>query len=358
MLANKISGDKLDLLSKLNIDRNRDGVVVNQPGMFSRRGIQWLIGGITSIFLVVFGAVLSAGKTNSVESTPNVSLADDVAVGKTSQVVESKQTLLIQPEYVLNGSGYVVARRMATVSSKFTGKVTEILVEEGMAVEAGQLLGRMEADTAQTEFNLAQSRLAAAGAAVHEAEARLREAETTLERIKNLESRQLISYAELDAARAAVDTLQAAKDTRLAEQDITRQQLELSRQNLDDTYIRAPFAGMVTVKNAQPGEIVSPVSAGGGFTRTGICTVVDMTSLEIEVDVNELYINRVVSGQLVHAQLDAYPELTIPARVAAVVPTADRQRATIKVRIKFDQLDPRILPEMGVKVSFLEKEQS
>ena len=256
---------------------------------------------------------------------------------------------------MLSSSGYVIARRMATVSSKHTGKVMEILVEEGMAVEKGQLLARMEANTAETEFKLAESRLNAASAAVHGAEARLYEAKTTLERQINLMSHKLISIATLDSARAAVGILVAAKETRVAELDIAKYQLELARQNLEDTFIRAPFAGTITVKNAQQGEMVSPVSAGGGFTRTGICTLIDMASLEIEVDVNELYINRVSSGQKVHVQLDAYPDIMIRARVAAIVPTANRQKATIKVRIEFEGLNSKILPEMGAKVNFLGK---
>jgi len=123
-----------------------------------------------------------------------------------------------------------------------------------------------------------------------------------------------------------------------------------------DMVIRAPFSGVALSKDAQPGEMVSPVSAGGGFTRTGISTIVDMRSLEIEVDVNESYINRVTARQPVTAVLDAYPDFEIPAKVIAVVPTADRQKATVLVRIGFNQLDPRILPDMGVKVTFLREE--
>ncbi len=129
-------------------------------------------------------------------------------------------------------------------------------------------------------------------------------------------------------------------------------QVAMWQQQMDDLIIRAPFAGVVTTKAAQPGEMISPVSAGGGFTRTGIGTIVDMESLEIEIDVNESYINRVEAGQAVEATLDAYPQWKIPCKVIAIIPTADRQKSTVKVRVGFDKLDPRILPEMGVKVAF------
>ena len=135
---------------------------------------------------------------------------------------------------------------------------------------------------------------------------------------------------------------------------VAERQVAYWEQQLDDTIIRAPFSGIVTSKNAQPGEMISPISAGGGFTRTGICTIVDMESLEIEIDVNESYINRVGAGQAVEATLDAYPEWKIPCKVIAIIPTADRQKSTVKVRVGFDKLDPRILPEMSVKVAFRE----
>jgi RND family efflux transporter MFP subunit len=274
-------------------------------------------------------------------------------VTTTATVADKPAPPVIQSDYVLDASGYVVAQRMATVSSKTTGKIVEILVKEGMAVEADQLLARMDSTSEQIEFDLARSQVAAARAGMREAQARLHEAELSLQRTENLVKSNLVSVAELDSARAAVGSLRAGVDMRQADLGVAEQRLALAQQRLDDTFIRAPFAGVVTVKNAQPGEIVSPVSAGGGFTRTGVCTLVDMRSLEVEVDVNEAYIKRVFIGQRVDARLDAYPDWTIPARVSAIVPTADRQKATIKVHIQFDELDPRILPEMGVKVRFL-----
>lgn len=350
-----MNAERHDLLAKLRIERESDAPAAEPSPRFPRYAL-WIGGVLAGILLLIAGVFI--GRAGSESTPPAASPADKPAAATANKGTSADATAAAPapgPDYVLDASGYVVARRMATVSSKFTGKVTEILVEEGMAVEAGQVLARMEADNARTEFNLARSRVAAMQAAEREARARLQEAEVSLARTENLVSRNLVSLADLDTARAAVESLRASMDARAAERRVAEQQLELARQNLEDTEIRAPFAGVVTVKNAQPGEIVSPISAGGGHTRTGICTLVDMQSLEIEVDVNEAYIKRVFPGQRVHARLDAYPDWTIPAKVAAVVPTADRQKATIKVRIEFEELDPRILPEMGIKVSFLEK---
>ena len=254
---------------------------------------------------------------------------------------------------VLNASGYVTARRRATVSSKITGKVIEVNVEEGMAVTEGQVLARLDDATLRAGLALATAQAAAARSGVRENEVRLAEAKVTLARRDQLFADKLVTQADVDAARAEVDSLDARISASREQVRVTERQIELERTNLDNTVIRAPFSGIAISKDAQPGEMVSPVSAGGGFTRTGICTIVDMRSLEIEVDVNESYINRVKPDQDVTAALDAYPDWPIPARVITMVPTADRQKATVLVRIGFKQLDPRILPDMGVKVTFL-----
>jgi HlyD family secretion protein len=254
---------------------------------------------------------------------------------------------------VLNASGYVTARRRATISSKITGKVVEVNVEEGMAVKEGQILARLDDSTLKAAFGLAQAQAAASRSAVRENEVRLAEAKRTLARRMQLVEDKLVTQADVDAARAEVDSLDARIAATREQVSVADRQVELERTNLDNTIIRAPFAGVAISKDAQAGEMVSPVSAGGGFTRTGICTIVDMRSLEIEVDVNESYINRVRNGQDVTALLDAYPDLPIPGYVITTVPTADRQKATVLVRIGFRQLDPRILPDMGVKVTFL-----
>jgi len=254
---------------------------------------------------------------------------------------------------VLNASGYVTARRRATVSSKVTGKVVEVNVEEGMAVREGQVLARLDDSTPRATLALAQAQAEAARRSVTENRVRLEEAKLTLGRLSQLLKDGIVTQAEVDGAKAQVDSI-AARIMALEEQvRVAERQIELEQTNLDNTIIRAPFTGVAISKDAQPGEMVSPVSAGGGFTRTGICTIVDMRSLEIEVDVNESYIGRVTPGQGVTAILDAYPDWQIPASVITTVPTADRQKATVLVRIGFKALDPRILPDMGVKVTFL-----
>lgn len=256
---------------------------------------------------------------------------------------------------VLNASGYVTARRQATVSSKFTAQVLEVLIEEGMEVTQGQVLARLDDVNIRKSYNLAEAQLRAAQTTRKETEALLVEARANYERTRELIARQLASAAEMDRARAAMDALVARLERMQAEIAVAERQLDIFAQQLADSVIRAPFDGVIVAKNAQPGEMISPVSAGGGFTRTGIGTIVDMSSLEIEIDVNETYINRVSPGQKVVATLDAYPDWQIPCQVIAIIPTADRQRATVEVRVGFDETDPRILPDMGVKVAFQEE---
>ncbi|HXU33757.1 MAG TPA: efflux RND transporter periplasmic adaptor subunit [Thermoanaerobaculia bacterium] len=254
---------------------------------------------------------------------------------------------------VLNASGYVTARRQATVSSKITGKVIEVLVEEGMAVTEGQVLARLDPATVDREVALGEAQLAATRRALDETEVRRKEAEVNRRRARQLFDQAVGSQADADAADAAADSLAARLASQREDVKVAERQLSLRRQDREDTVIRAPFSGVAISKDAQPGEMISPVSAGGGFTRTGVCTVVDMKSLEIEIDVNESYINRVKPGQKAEAALDAYPDWKIPATVITTIPAADREKATVRVRVGFDQLDPRILPDMGVKVAFL-----
>ncbi len=254
---------------------------------------------------------------------------------------------------VLTGKGYVTARRRATVSSKVTGKVIEVNVEEGMAVREGQVLARLDDSTLQAALRLYRAQLEAAKRQIPESEVRLEQARVMLRRQERLRQEGLNTPNDIDNAKAEVDSLVARIASAQETVKVAESQIAMQQTAIDDTVIRAPFSGVALSKDAQPGEMVSPVSAGGGFTRTGISTIVDMTSLEIEVDVNESYINRVRAGQPVTAVLDAYPDFEIPASVIAVVPTADRQKATVLVRIGFKQLDPRILPDMGVGVTFL-----
>ena len=255
---------------------------------------------------------------------------------------------------VLNASGYVTARRAATVSSKVTGKVVEVLIEEGMKVKEGQILARLDDTNIKASLAVAQAQLESARAALDETRAQLKQANQEFQRITELAKQHIASQSDLDLAESNAKSLQAHLAQQEVDVTVADRQVALWQQQMDDMIIRAPFAGIVTTKDAQPGEMISPVSAGGGFTRTGIGTVVDMDSLEIEIDVNESYINRVQPGQPVVATLDAYPEWKIPCKVIAIIPTADRQKSTVKVRVGFDQLDPRILPEMSVKVAFRE----
>lgn len=259
-------------------------------------------------------------------------------------------------ETVLDATGYVVARRQATVSSKATGKVLEVLVEEGMRVEEGQLLATLDASLPRAQLALEESQLAAAETALEEIKTSIEQAKLDLERTKNLAERELASQAELDRTRIGLEGLEARLRFAERQLEIARRGVDVQRLLVEDMEIRAPFAGVVIAKAAQPGEMISPVSAGGGFTRTGICTIVDMDSLEVEVDVNEAYINRVRPGQPVTATLNAYPDLDIPAEVIATIPAADRSKATVRVRVGFKSRDSRVVPDMGVKVAFLGEE--
>ena len=257
------------------------------------------------------------------------------------------------PGAVLNASGYVVARRRATVSSKVTGKVLDVLLEEGQPVREGQILAHLDDTQPRATLALAEAQLASAHKAAAEDQARLQQAEVTLQRRAALVKENVVGKAELDEAQSEVDSLKARIAYTQQQIGVAEQQVNLQKTMLADMVVRAPFSGVAISKDAQPGEMISPVSAGGGFTRTGIGTIVDMSSLEVEVDVNETYINRVSNKMKVESVLDAYPDWRIPSHVITTIPSADRQKATVKVRIGFDQLDPRILPDMGVKVSFL-----
>ncbi len=322
--------DPADKISQLKIDRSAPAAT----------GRSWLLpGGLLAIVGIIvigwmfFGAGSSAVlvETDIARKPPSVAAANSV----------------------LDASGYVVARREATVSSKVTGKVVEVFVEEGMRVEQDQVVARLDDTTQQAQLSLARAQAESSRAALQEIEAGLRNARLERDRLRDLAERKLTSQASVDAADAAHDQLAARLETGRENVKVAERNVELARDSLANMTIRAPFAGMVVSKNAQPGEMISPISAGGGFTRTGICTIIDTDSLEIEVDVNEAYIQRVKAGQSVSATLDAYSDWRIPAEVIAIIPTADRQKATVKVRIGFLERDERVLRDMGVKVAFL-----
>jgi len=323
--------DLKDDLAALRIERTPD-----RP---ARRWIGWVV------LLVVAGAGGAAAWQWATRERP---VAVETAV--VSERASGMQAV------VLNASGYVTARRRATVASKITGTLVEVNVEEGMAVKEGQVLARLDDATLRATLALAEAQVEAARTGVRENEVRFHEAQLTLARLTRLIKDGIVTQAELEAAQAQVDSFDARIQAAREQVRVAEREVALAKANLDDTIIRAPFSGVAISKDAQPGETVSPMSAGGGFTRTGICTIVDMESLEIEVDVNEAYINRVRPSQDVTALLDAYPDSPIPARVITAVPTADRQKATVLVRIAFTRLDPRILPDMGVRVTFHRRE--
>jgi len=287
------------------------------------------------LLLGVFGVVFLRGNAPVVEVTAARTAGGDGA------------------STLLNASGYVTPRRRATVAAKITARVVDMLADEGMVVQAGQVLARLDDSDAQKRLATARAALDVARANVPVLEVSLANAERELTRQQDLEKEGVASVQALDLARTTRDGLKA--QLAAAHEAVREAQANLAtaEQDVENCTVRAPFAGIVVSKDAQPGEMVSPVSAGSGYTRTGIATIVDMGSLEIEVDVNESYIARVVPNQKVVAALDAYPDWQIPCSVRTVIPTADRQKATVKVRISFNGLDPRILPDMGVKVAFL-----
>jgi RND family efflux transporter MFP subunit len=329
---------KQELLQSLKIDRS----VEVRTGQ--RRPLKWML-----LFAVVAGLVFVGWLL------PLSPFGIGQPAGlNVSTAVAQVAVVRDQSASVLDATGYVVARRQATVSSKSTGKVLEVLIEEGDRVQKGQLLAILDDSIPKAQLDLSDSRLQAAIAGLEELKILIRQARLDLNRTQGLAERNLASQADLDRDGLDVEGLIA----RLARADkevlVAQRGLEVQRQLLDDMKIRAPFTGVVVAKAAQPGEMISPVSAGGGFTRTGICTIVDMDSLEVEVDVNEAYINRVKADQPVQVTLNAYPEDQFAAKVIAIIPTADRSKATVRVRVGFLERDSRVLPDMGVRVAFLE----
>ena len=325
--------DTSKLLKELRIDRD-----VRRPR--ARGG--WLA--LAAVVLAALGGALWYARAQADRPTVRTAVARaPVAPGAPS---------------VLDASGYVTARRQATVSAKITGKVVEVLIEEGQRVEEGAVLARLDDTEARAQLALARAELGAARSMLGEIRALLVQAERDLVRQQELFAKELVAAQSLDAARAQRDMLGARLLNAEERITVAQQSVTVAEVGLDNTVIRAPFSGIVVAKSAQPGEMISPISAGGGFTRTGIGTIVDMDSLEVQVDVNEAYINRVVPGQKVDATLNAYPDWKIPGSVIAIIPTADRGKATVKVRIAIKDKDRRIVPDMGVRVAFLSAERA
>lgn len=253
---------------------------------------------------------------------------------------------------LLDASGYVVARREATVSAKIAGKVAEVLIQEGEHVAAGQVIARLDDSNARAALAQAEAQAASAQASIAVAQTAVADDGPKYQRSLALHGRGYLSDQDVEDARATYDT--ARDNLLLAQREYAASQatVEIYRRAEDDTVVRAPFAGVVTATAAQPGEIVAPV-AGGGFTRTGICTIVDMDSLEVDVDVAESFISKVAPGMPASVKLDAYPDWEIPAQVITVIPTADRSKATVAVRVGLKVKDARIVPDMGAHVAFL-----
>jgi RND family efflux transporter MFP subunit len=322
--------EKNELLHELRIDRSADAPASKRP---------LLIGLALAVLLIGGGAAWLLG--------------GDAAAPVKVAAARSLASVPAQAS-VLDATGFVTARRLATVSAKVTGKVREVLIEEGMRVEEGQVLATLDDTEVEAQLALTRAQLESARSQLAEIRAQLANAEREHERQQGMAARRLTSASALDAAQTQAEALRA----RLASQEravaVAAEAVRVEQVQLDNTIIRAPFAGVVTVKAAQPGEMISPISAGGGFTRTGIGTIVDMDSLEVQVDVNEAFINRVRAEQPVEAVLNAYPDWKIPGHVIAIIPTADRARATVKVRIALEQRDGRLVPDMGVRVAFLE----
>jgi RND family efflux transporter MFP subunit len=323
--------DKSALLQSLRIDRDEP------PPAPRRRYRLWTAAGIAALALL---AALIGFARHSGGLPIRVSVAQKAATAGGG-------------DSMLDASGYVVARRQATVSAKITGKVTEVLIEEGQHVKQGEIVARLDDTNIRAALNQSIAQLNFAQASLAQVNVNLANAQRDFERKQKLVQQNFISATDLDLSATALDNQRAQRVTAQRSVEVAQRGLEMAQRNVDDTVIRSPFAGVITVKAAQPGEIISPMSAGGGFTRTGIGTIVDMESLEVEVDVNENFINRVHPQQPATIKLNAYPDWEIPAYVIAIIPTADRSKATVKVRIGFKQKDSRVLPDMGARVSFL-----
>jgi RND family efflux transporter MFP subunit len=254
----------------------------------------------------------------------------------------------------LTADGYVVARTKASVSSKVPGRLAYLGVEEGDRVREGAVIARLEAAEYEAAVRQTASEMLAADATVIEAAAQLTQAERALERAQRLHADSLIAEQRYEDAVTALATARARLRAAEARREAARQANASTQASLDNTIIRAPFSGTVLRKDAEVGEVVAPAVAGGGLTRGAVVTMADLSTLEVEVDINEAYIGSIRDDQPAEIVLDAYPGVTFSGHVRQIVPTADRQKATVLVRVAIDSDDPRILPEMGARVVFQE----
>lgn len=325
--------DKGSLLKELRIDR------VDSAHASRRlpRGRWWVVVPALIVFMILAGAW----------SLPHRH-APRVTTVKVSAPVSAAAA-----DDVLQATGYITARREATVSAQIVGTLTEVPIEEGDHVKKGQVLARLEDSAQSARLHAAYENAQAARAQTLQTQAELMQARHDMRRLDVLVKKGLVARQLAEQARTKVRILKAQRNAQRKRAKAASAKAHVAEVNYDYTIVRAPFAGVVTRKTAQVGEIIAPAAAGGGFTRTGVCTIVDMHSLEVDVDVNESYIGRVKPGMSARAVLDAYPEWMIPAHVIAIVPTADRGKATVKVRVALHSRDERIIPDMGVRVSFL-----
>ena len=343
-----MTDDKSKLLRSLKIDRSADPM---------RRSCRSWLPISAAILACVVGFAAYAAFEFRKQDAPKEAAQQPATQLQSAQPSPPPQAPASKPAGTLAASGYVVARRKATVAAEITGKVVEVFIDEGMTVTEGQVVARLDSVLAERDLELARSRAESADAAIAAITADLEDATRIMTRIQTLSQKNFATEADLTKAQARVGVLHAQLRQAKSQFETASIDARRSASVLDKHQIRAPFAGVVIDRSAQPGEMISPMSVGG-YTRTGICTIVDMDSIEIEVDVNEAFIGRVVAGGAVNAMLDAYPDWTIPASVIAIVPTANREKATVKVRIRFDKKDPRILPDMAVKVNFLAEAKS
>ncbi|HKT42025.1 MAG TPA: efflux RND transporter periplasmic adaptor subunit [Rhodanobacteraceae bacterium] len=329
-------GSDHDLLHELRIDR------AQRDDDQSRLRWPWIAGAVIVVLILAGGGTAFAlrGHAATVETRTAVAAASgsDAAV--------------------LQATGYVVARRQATISAQIIGTLTQVSVDEGAHVKQGQILARLDPTAYQAQLDSTKAQYAAAQAGVIKARVTLQQDRANAARMDAVVARGYVSKQDAQQANTLVDTDKAALDAAIKQAQAAQDQVRAAQVNVDFTIIRAPFDGVVTDKAAEVGEIVSPYTSGGGGIAGGLATIVDMNSLEVDVDVNEAYISRVVPGMPVEAVLDAYPDWRIPAHVIAIIPSADKSKATVKVRIALDQKDPRIIPQMGVRVSFLEKKDA
>ena len=323
-----------DLLKELRIERSQ-----REPHDARSPRWPWFAGGAVLVLVLAGGFAWQAfgHRAVPVQVAMAVSPASDAAAGA-----------------VLQATGYVTARRQATVSAQITGTLTAVLIEEGDHVQRGQVLARLDDSAYRAALAAAKAQAAAAHALVAQYQAQLAQNERDARRQQQLAAQGLVQKQAAEQARTLVEATRAQLAAQQKQAVAAGAGVAQAQVNFDYCVVRAPFAGVITTKDAQVGEIVSPFSAGGGFTRTGVGTIVDMDSLEVDVDVNEAYIGRVQPDMPAEAVLDAYPDWKIPAHVIAIVPAADRGKATVKVRVALENKDARIVPNMGVRVSFLE----